>query len=44
MEGVERAKTSMRALGKYVPIDLVRQLYAANREPAARGRAASSCR
>lgn len=33
MEGVERAKTSMRALGKYVPIDLVRQLYAANEEP-----------
>jgi adenylate cyclase len=33
MEGVERAKTSMRALGKYVPIDLVRQLYASNREP-----------
>jgi adenylate cyclase len=33
MEGVERAKTSMRALGKYVPVDLVRELYAANREP-----------
>jgi len=33
MEGVERAKTAMRALGKYVPIDLVRELYAANREP-----------
>jgi len=33
MEGVERAKTSMRALGKYVPIDLVRQLYESNREP-----------
>jgi adenylate cyclase len=33
MEGVERAKTSMRALGKYVPIDLVRALYEANREP-----------
>lgn len=33
MEGVERAKTSMRTLGKYVPIDLVRELYAANREP-----------
>jgi len=33
MEGVERAKTSMRALGKYVPMDLVRELYAANREP-----------
>jgi adenylate cyclase len=33
MEGVERAKTSMRALGKYVPMDLVRQLYTANEEP-----------
>jgi adenylate cyclase len=33
MEGVERAKTSMRALGKYVPIDLVRELFEANREP-----------
>ncbi len=33
MESVERAKTSMRALGKYVPIDLVRQLYDSNREP-----------
>jgi adenylate cyclase len=30
---VERAKTAMRALGKYVPIDLVRELYTANREP-----------
>jgi adenylate cyclase len=33
MEGVERAKTSMRALGKYVPMDLVRELLDANREP-----------
>jgi adenylate cyclase len=33
IEGVERAKTSMRTLGKYVPMDLVRELYAANREP-----------
>ncbi len=33
LDGVERAKTSLRALGKYVPIDLVRQLYASNREP-----------
>ncbi len=33
MEGVERAKTAMRALGKYVPIDLVRELYESNREP-----------
>jgi adenylate cyclase len=33
MEGVERAKTSMRALSKYVSVDLVRQLYDSNREP-----------
>ncbi len=33
MDGVERAKTSMRALGKYVPMDLVRELYESNREP-----------
>jgi adenylate cyclase len=33
MDGVERAKTSMRALGKYVPVDLVRELYESNREP-----------
>jgi adenylate cyclase len=33
LDGVERAKTSMRALEKYVPIDLVRQLFEANREP-----------
>ncbi len=30
---LERAKTSMRALGKYVPLDLVRDLYESNREP-----------
>jgi adenylate cyclase len=34
---LERAKTAMRALGKYVPIDLVRELYASNREPALGG-------
>ncbi|HLK39668.1 MAG TPA: adenylate/guanylate cyclase domain-containing protein [Polyangiaceae bacterium] len=33
VDGVERAKTSVRALGKYVSLDLVRQLYAADREP-----------
>jgi len=33
MDGLERAKTAMRALGKYVPVDLVRDLYTANREP-----------
>ncbi|HEY8090805.1 MAG TPA: adenylate/guanylate cyclase domain-containing protein [Polyangiaceae bacterium] len=37
MEGVERAKTSMRTLGKYVPLDLVKQLYVANVEPALGG-------
>jgi adenylate cyclase len=39
LDGVERAKTSMRALGKYVPIDLVRQLYEANVEPRLGGEA-----
>jgi adenylate cyclase len=33
MEGLERAKTSLRALGKYVSVDLVRELYRANRDP-----------
>lgn len=33
VDGLERAKTAMRALGKYVPVDLVRTLYASNREP-----------
>jgi adenylate cyclase len=33
MDGLERAKTSVRALGKYVPVDLVRELYEHNREP-----------
>lgn len=37
MAGLERAKTSMRALAKYVPVDLVRELYEANREPALGG-------
>jgi adenylate cyclase len=32
-DGLERAKTSVRALGKYVSVDLVRELYDANREP-----------
>jgi len=34
---IERAKTSLRALSKYVPLDLVRNLYRANREPALGG-------
>ena len=33
VQGLERAKTAMRAMSKYVPVDLVRTLYAANREP-----------
>lgn len=33
MDGLERAKTSMRALVKYAPIDLVRELFQTNREP-----------
>ena len=37
VQGLERAKTAMRALGKYVPIDVVRELYASNREPALGG-------
>ncbi len=30
---LEQAKTALRALGKYVPLDLVRELYDAHREP-----------
>jgi adenylate cyclase len=33
MDGLERAKTALRALGKYVPVDLVRQLYRKNIDP-----------
>jgi adenylate cyclase len=33
MSGLERAKTAVRAMGKYVPLDLVRRLYASNEEP-----------
>ncbi len=32
-QGLEQAKTALRALGKYVPLDLVRELYDAHREP-----------
>ena len=32
MESLEQAKTAMRAMGKYVPIDLVRDLYEMNHE------------
>jgi adenylate cyclase len=33
MLGLERAKTVVRAMGKYIPLDLVRRLYDANEEP-----------
>jgi adenylate cyclase len=33
LEDLEQAKTALRAMGKYVPIDLVRQLYRARSEP-----------
>ncbi len=33
LEGLEKAKTAMRAMGKYVPVDLVRRLYQAKSEP-----------
>jgi adenylate cyclase len=37
LESLEKAKTAMRAMGKYVPIDLVRRLYQAKSEPALGG-------
>jgi adenylate cyclase len=33
LAGLERAKTVVRAMGKYIPMDLVRRLYASNAEP-----------
>ena len=33
LEGLEKAKTAMRAMSKYVPIDLVRRLYRSKTEP-----------
>ncbi len=33
LDGLEQAKTAMRAMSKYVPIDLVRQLYQKREEP-----------
>jgi adenylate cyclase len=33
LESLEQAKTAMRAMGKYVPIDLVRRLYREKSEP-----------
>jgi adenylate cyclase len=40
---LEHAKTAMRALGKYAPMDLVRELYASNREPSLGGRLQDVC-
>ena len=37
-DSLEQAKTALRALGKYVPLDLVRQLYEARLEPMLGGR------
>ena len=37
MQGLERAKTVGRAMSKYVPVDLVQQLYLKNEEPALGG-------
>jgi len=34
---LEQAKTALRGLGKYAPLDLVRELYARNHEPALGG-------
>jgi adenylate cyclase len=34
LESLEQAKTAMRSMGKYVPIDLVRRLYHEKSEPA----------
>src|SRR5258706_4776878 len=33
LESLEKAKTAMRAMGKYAPIDLVRRLYREKSEP-----------
>jgi adenylate cyclase len=33
LDGLELAKTAMRAMSRYVPVDLVRGLYASRREP-----------
>jgi len=33
MEGLEQAKTALRAMGRYVPVELVRELYRERRDP-----------
>lgn len=37
LESLEKAKTAMRAMGKYAPVDLVRKLYDDKKEPALGG-------
>jgi adenylate cyclase len=37
LSSLEQAKTALRGMGKYAPLDLVRELYAENREPALGG-------
>lgn len=37
LSGLELAKTAMRAMGKYVPIELVKQLFQSQKEPALGG-------
>jgi adenylate cyclase len=39
LSSLERAKTAMRSMGKYVPMDLVRRLYHRGEEPALGGEA-----
>ncbi len=39
LAGLEQAKTALRALSKYVPVALVRELFKANREPVLGGEA-----
>jgi adenylate cyclase len=33
LQGLEKAKAAMRAMGKYVPVDLIRRLYHEGKEP-----------
>ncbi|HEX4622172.1 MAG TPA: adenylate/guanylate cyclase domain-containing protein, partial [Myxococcaceae bacterium] len=40
---LEQAKTALRVLGKYAPMELVRELYASNREPSLGGRLQDVC-
>ena len=37
LQGIELAKTALRAMSRYVPVDLVRDLYASRREPSLGG-------